>query len=497
VSKVSWTVKYVIVRRAIFSLPAAQLCIAWFLTSLFLLPARAANGPEVEANYAEANFPSAVTFYLSAGSQAAVDSIELEYGLTALTCGPASAKARPDFESAIQVKTHWTWDFRKSGSPPPGARIWWRWHIRDKNGDSIDTPEQELFFDDPHYDWREIHSDELALYSAVPDQTVNQALWQAANQALKRLEGDLGARPARLVKIYNYPSSQELRSALLFSQEWTGGLTFPSYETILLGVNRDILEWGRDAVAHELAHVVIHQLTFNCLGDLPTWLDEGLAVHNQDGFEDDFQAAFDAARADDTLISLQSLSGSFPTSSRRANLAYAESGQVVGYLVATYGSQKMAELLRAFKEGSGYDQALQRVYGLDTQQLDNEWRASLGLPPRPIVTRAAPIALATLAPYGASTPTATKAPPPTLTRPPLTATPSAQPVREAAAPTSTPQAMPTARPTATPLPAAPPKTGAAWLPLSLGGMVAVGVLLVVVMWGRRSGRRSPAKEGEE
>jgi hypothetical protein len=314
-----------------------------------------------------------------------------------------------------------------------------------------------------------------------------------------------------LVKIYNYPSSQEVRIAVVFTQQWTGGLTFPTYETILLGVNRDNLEWGRGAAAHELAHVVIHQLTFNCLGDVPTWLDEGLAVHIQGGSQGDYQAAFDAARADDALISLQSLSGDFPTSSRRASLAYAESGQVVGYLLQTYGSQKMADLLQAFKEGSSYDQALQRVYGLSTRQLDNEWRASLGLPPRPIVTQVTPAPVPTLAPYGGSTPTAAVTQAPTLTRPPLTATPtalgpvgSAQPVRETAVPTPTSMVAPTPKPTATLLPAAPPTpappalaAGAAWLPLSLSGIVAAGALFIVVMWGRRSGRWSPAKERKE
>ncbi len=482
-------------KRATFSVLSIQLCVAWLLSLAFLLPTHAASEPEIEANYAEADFPTTVTFYLTVKSQAVIDSVELEYGLTTIGCGSALAKARPKFEPGIQVKTQWTWDFRKSGSPPPGARIWWRWHIRDKNNTPIDAPEQELFFDDPHYTWRATHSDELALYSAVPGQAVDQALWQAANQALTQLEADLGARPARLVKIYNYPSTQKLRSALIYSQEWTGGLTFPTYDTILLGVNENNLEWGRAAVAHELAHVVIHQLTFNCLGDLPTWLDEGLAVHVEGDTRDDYQTIFATARADDALISLQSLSGEFPTSSRRSGLAYAESGQVVGYLLETHGAQKMADLLRAFKEGSSYDQALRQVYGLDTQSLDNEWRASLGLPPRPIVAQATPAPVPTLAPYGASTPTPTAPPPAPPTRPPLTATPTALGPVGSAQPARATATTPPPQPTATPLPSAspapvPPATGAAWLPLSVGGVVVIGALAVIVLWSRRSSRES-------
>ena len=32
-------------------------------------------------------------------------------------------------------------------------------------------------------------------------------------------------------------------------------------------------------VIHELAHLLVEEVTFNCFGGLPTWLDEGLAVY--------------------------------------------------------------------------------------------------------------------------------------------------------------------------------------------------------------------------
>jgi hypothetical protein len=43
----------------------------------------------------------------------------------------------------------------------------------------------------------------------------------------------------------------------------------------------------------------------------------------------------------------------------------------------------MAELLEVFAEGALYDEALEQVLGLNTDQLDTSFRASLGLPPLP------------------------------------------------------------------------------------------------------------------
>jgi hypothetical protein len=446
----------------------------------------AASGPGVEGNHAKPDFPDSVTFYLSVSSQAVIDTIELEYGATQVTCGAASAKATPDFDPATRVKASWTWDFRKSNSPPPGARIWWRWHVRDEAGNELEVEEQEIFFDDPRYDWQEIRSDELVLLSAVPVRTVNQGLWQAANEALDRLESDIGARPERLVKIYNYPSTQDLHDAVVFTREWTGGQARASYDTILLGVNRSNLEWGERAMTHELTHLVIYQVTFNCLGDLPTWLDEGLAEYIEGDLTSHSQETLDAARADDDLITLQSLSSSFPTSSKRADLAYAQSRQIVSYLIETYGQEKMAELLQTFKEGSTYDKALQRVYGLDTEGLYNEWRASLGLPSHQIFTTATPISLPTLVPYGASTPTTAVSSAPTSTPQPPTAT-------STAVPTSPPTATPTTQriittlptPTLTPVAPALAQMGTSLLALIVGAVVIVVSLAAILIRFKR------------
>ena len=84
---------------------------------------------------------------------------------------------------------------------------------------------------------------------------------------------------------------------------------------------------------------------------------------------------------DDTLMTLQTLSSSFPADSAQAGQAYAQSGSVVEFIIQNYGQEAMAQLLEIFSEGALYDDALEEALSVDTWGLDNAWRDSLDAAP--------------------------------------------------------------------------------------------------------------------
>jgi len=45
---------------------------------------------------------------------------------------------------------------------------------------------------------------------------------------------------------------------------------------------------GKGAIAHELTHLITAQMTLNPYNDIPTWLDEGLAMYNQGPLDSTF-----------------------------------------------------------------------------------------------------------------------------------------------------------------------------------------------------------------
>ncbi len=106
--------------------------------------------------------------------------------------------------------------------------------------------------------------------------------------------------------------------------------------------------------------------------------------------EADLQSSLDQAIAEDSLISVQSLCSSFPTRAEEAYLSYAQSYSLVDLLIRTQGRDRMLQLLNIFKEGSPYDDALLEVYGFDLDGLEDLWRQSMGLEPRPSEIPAVP-----------------------------------------------------------------------------------------------------------
>jgi hypothetical protein len=78
---------------------------------------------------------------------------------------------------------------------------------------------------------------------------------------------------------------------------------------------------------------------------------------------------------DDRLITVRSLSSPFSAYTEESLLAYAQSYSLVDLLINNYGQSRMLELLSTFSEGSGYDEALQKVYGFDMDGLNELWRS--------------------------------------------------------------------------------------------------------------------------
>jgi hypothetical protein len=196
----------------------------------------------------------------------------------------------------------------------------------------------------------------------------------SAQQALARLADGTGAELEKPVKLYIYAKAQDLRGAMIYPQEWTGGVAFTRYGIIAIGIASDNIHWGKRAVAHELTHLVIHQMTLNPYNDLPTWLDEGLAMHTEGVLGLEYTAYLNKAIAEGSLISVRSLSSPFSAYAGQSYLSYAQSYSLIDFLISKYGQNKMLELLLIFRQGSSYDGALEKVYGFDMDGLDTLWQ---------------------------------------------------------------------------------------------------------------------------
>jgi hypothetical protein len=350
---------------------------------LILSPSLVAAGEDIAviASDVEVNFPNQAVFTIEAESYVDIVDVRLYYQVDRMNYAEVISEGWADFTPASKIEANWVWDMRNS-SLPPGAEITYWWMIEDADGNKCETSPEITHFDDERYPWQSLtnivpQGSELSLFWYEGGDSFAQELMDTCQEGLAWLTQDIGAYPEKPIKIYIYSSTSDLKGAMIFPREWTGGVAFTAFSTIAIGIPPSELDWGKRAVVHELTHLVVHQATFSPYGQLPLWLDEGLAMHNEGELDPILRSYLQDAILEDKLISVRSLCSPFSAYSDKAYLSYAQSYSLVEYLLDNYGQDSMLDLLTLLKLGSTYDEALTEVYGFDIDGLDALWRSTL------------------------------------------------------------------------------------------------------------------------
>lgn len=364
------------------------------------------------------NFPDSITFEIEARGDAVIDNATLIYGTNGRSCQNTGSKQTIEFDPAAAVALSWEWELKRSGSLPPGAEVWWEWEIEDEAGNVVTTERQTRLVIDERFEWQTAESNGLLVNWIEGDQAFGYSILDIADESLTLISADMGVTRPENISIWVYPSSDDVQEALVYSPEWAGGIAFPNYGSTILGIAPDQEAWKSQVVPHELVHLVVGELMFNCYGVwLPTWLNEGLARYAESQIDASDLSQFQAALEADQLPPLKTLAAGFSAYGADASVSYTQSYIVVKYLIDEYGSDKMAELLNTVKSGNRIDDALETVYGFDTAGLDAEWRSTTGYAATPTAEAntidTTPTAVPTLAlanPLG-NLPTSTPVPP--------------------------------------------------------------------------------------
>lgn len=434
-----------------------------------------------------AGFPDALVFELRAAPPVPVERAELRYSVRRLQCvsGAAVADAELTDAGGGEISAKREWNLRRTGGLPPGAVVSYNWRLTG-DGRAFETPERTFVYEDPRFQWRRLSGDGVdVLWHEGEEEFAGVAL-DAAEASLRRIAESAGAAPSDRVEIRLYESADALQGALVFPREYTGGVAYPAYGLIAIGLDPDNLAWGRRAIAHEISHVVIGQAAFRCGSGIPTWIDEGLAMYTEGPLEDAFRRRLDAAVAADRVFTLEGIAGAFPSDPEDAILAYAQSWSVVDHLIRERGPDQMNALLQSFKASGAIERAVADAYGLDLLGLENRWRDSLGLPARVERALPTPIPIPNAPLFQSPTPDGATQTPPT----PTPATPAPPTPMSAPAEASAPTPPPTAPAPATPPPTSAPAGGAgcnrsagagetSGLDAALAALLAGGALLAI------------------
>jgi hypothetical protein len=323
-----------------------------------------------------ASFPDYIEFDLTIETDILITDIRLHYTVERDGFAEVTHEVNVGVPLPYQAEmdVYWQWDMRTTGTLPSGTVIEYWWTLEDVNGDNYQTDIDRVTFNDTNYSWRNVTEGNITLYWYSGDENFAAELMQTCQDGLVRLGEDTGSYLEEPIRIYIYSSSTALQNAMVFAQEWTGGVAYPAYGVIAIGISNFNIEWGKSALVHELAHLVTYQMTSNPYNDIPVWLDEGISMYAEGELDDSYEDYLREAAIYGTLISVQSLCSPFSADANKTYLSYAESYSFVAFLIESYGQEKMSRLLAVFKNGSTYDNALLTVYGFDMDGLNDLWQ---------------------------------------------------------------------------------------------------------------------------
>jgi tetratricopeptide (TPR) repeat protein len=197
----------------------------------------------------------------------------------------------------------------------------------------------------------------------------------ALESAYNSVGADLGLFPTTRIPVLLYAKRDF--TSVTAGPDWSGGLYDGKIRLPVGGVS-SITAQMRAILFHEYTHVVIAELTG---GNVPTWLNEGLA-EIEGRREYSYPAPhFVKALQEGRLLSLSALSGSFAKmSGMEAGLAYQQSHSLAQFMVTRYGWYAVQEILKNLGQRLSIEAAVAKAlvgWSLDLSGVIREWRESL------------------------------------------------------------------------------------------------------------------------
>ena len=336
-----------------------------------------ADGIAVSKADATYEFARSITFTITASSTAPIAQATVFYQ----SADGTSIKQPADrFTAETQVDLAATVVFTET-KPPAFSTIAYWWEIADRAGNTLRTDIYTLTYIDSRFKWIDLTAGVVRVHWVEGDSGFGATAASIANEALPRIQQQLGVEPPSPIDIYIYPSMDSLRSAVeLAGRPWLGGQARPELGVAMVAIpNGDTanIQMRRD-IPHELTHLMMFIATTPRYDAVPAWLDEGLATLNEGEPNPTQAVALQEAYAANQLPSLEALCSAMPTNSAEALAAYAQSRGVVQQIVDDYGSAGIQALLAAYHDGATCAGGVERGLNTTLNGIELKWRASLG-----------------------------------------------------------------------------------------------------------------------
>lgn len=322
-----------------------------------------------EADY---RYGQIMRFRLSAESDVPIENITLFVRAPEL---PNTLTTEVDIDSKREIQIEQSLDLTQYHLAPFTTVTYW-WLVEDEEGNTVSLPEAYIEYVDDQYAWEKLEKNGIQVFWTGGDAGVGRVAMDAIAEALPRQQSYIPFEPPNPLRIYVYPSADDLRAALrLTGRDWVGGHAHPELGVILVSASnpRTAAIEMEKTIPHELSHMLLYEATGANYGAIPIWFDEGLATLFEESANGDYETILEEAVNSNNTIPFAELCHSFPAESNKAVLAYAQSSSFIRYIQTEYGNFAILQMIRALADGADCQSVTTRAIDRSLAELNEEW----------------------------------------------------------------------------------------------------------------------------
>ncbi len=217
----------------------------------------------------------------------------------------------------------------------------------------------------------------------------------------KRIKEDLSINDLGTIRIVVVTNNDQFlmhQPAGIVPPVWAAGVAYPSQGLVIIKSPQMLVGAQYDfekVFFHEVAHVALHRifspdrahtpesitLTHDAgeppTSSLPRWLHEGYALFLARQWSFDREITLGKAVIQNRLIPLGNLVSDFPRDRVNAEIAYAQSADLVHFLRHRYGALAFRAFISALGKEHPFGKALRVAFGVSFQELEDTWRQHL------------------------------------------------------------------------------------------------------------------------
>lgn len=204
--------------------------------------------------------------------------------------------------------------------------------------------------------------------------SAHQGLVENADRVAARLAAELGRGWARRTRVLVAGSLAEFRASLPAAAD-----TPPEVVGVALGLENLIVLRNHPSLPEVFTHEASHIALFGAAGGraLPRWFVEGFAAYQAGEGTFGRLSSLVRASVSGTLIPLRELEHRFPDRHDASDLAYAQSAELVSYLLGAFGRSSFQALIGRIAAGEPFFEALVHAYGASVEDLEEQYLRDL------------------------------------------------------------------------------------------------------------------------